>query len=86
MYTERISDMCARNSRSLLVSYLHLSHAVPVLAIWLADAPQDMLRILDKVTYEVVLEQFADYGDIVDDVHVRQVTTATTATTVPTAP
>jgi hypothetical protein len=31
------------------VSYLHLSKAVPILAIWLADAPKDMLELMDEV-------------------------------------
>lgn len=32
------------------VSYIDLSKAVPILAIWLADVPKDMLEIMDEVT------------------------------------
>ena len=31
------------------VSYIDLSKAVPILAIWLADVPKDMLEIMDEV-------------------------------------
>lgn len=42
------------NSRSVFpilaqVSYIDLSKAVPILAIWLADVPKDMLEIMDEV-------------------------------------
>lgn len=31
------------------MSYIDLSKAVPILAIWLADVPKDMLEIMDEV-------------------------------------
>ena len=36
---------------SLQVSYVHLSENVPILAIWLADAPTEMLEIFDEVRF-----------------------------------
>ena len=63
--------MCAANEQSLEVSYLHLSRHTPLLAIWLADAPKDMLAIFNEVTGDVVLQQFADHGDIHDEIFVR---------------
>ncbi len=44
-----IEEMCAENRQSLPVSYLHLSHDKPVLAIWLADVPKAMLEMFDEV-------------------------------------
>ena len=35
--------------RFVQVSYIDLSKAVPILAIWLADVPKDMLEIMDEV-------------------------------------
>lgn len=32
------------------MSYIDLSKAVPILAIWLADVPKDMLEVMDEVT------------------------------------
>jgi DNA replication licensing factor MCM2 len=43
VYAQHIMDMCARNEQSLPVSYLHLSRHVPILAIWVADAPHLLL-------------------------------------------
>ena len=71
VYDERIRAMCAANEQSLEVSYLHLSRHTPLLAIWLADAPKDMLAIFNEVTGDVVLQQFVDYGEIHDEIFVR---------------
>jgi DNA replication licensing factor MCM2 len=71
VYDERIRAMCAANEQSLEVSYLHLSRDAPLLAIWLADAPKNMLQIFNEVTGEVVLQQFADYKEIHDQIFVR---------------
>lgn len=35
------------------MSYIDLSKAVPILAIWLADVPKDMLEIMDEVMSRV---------------------------------
>ena len=48
-----------------------MSRAAPILAIWTADAPKDMLEIFDEVTLQVVLEVFPDYHQIHDEVFVR---------------
>lgn len=44
-----IDDMCAASGTSLNISYLHLSHHSPILAIWLADVPKQMLELFDEV-------------------------------------
>lgn len=71
VYVERIRAMCAANSGSLEVSFLHLSDALPILGLWLTDAPRDVLEIFDEVAKEVVLARFPDYGDIRDEIKVR---------------
>ena len=45
--------MCAANKESLEVSYLHLSQSVPILAIWVADCPKEMFKLLDEAAMEV---------------------------------
>lgn len=41
------------------------------MALWLADAPTEMLVILDEVITKVVKERFDHYSRIVDEIHVR---------------
>jgi len=58
LYHQRITSMCAMNLSSLEVSFVHLSEAEPQLAIWLADAPTDMLELLDNVATRYVQEYY----------------------------
>ena len=37
--------MCAQNKASLMVNYEHLSVACKELAVWLVDAPTEMLEV-----------------------------------------
>jgi len=71
LYQERIRTLCALNKESLDINYLHLSSFAPVLAIWLADCPTEMLRLFDEVAFRVVLNQFPDYRRIHSSIHVR---------------
>jgi DNA replication licensing factor MCM2 len=44
----------------------------PTLALWLMDAPEDILEIFDEVANEVVLKQYRHYKAMLkDEVHVR---------------
>lgn len=47
------------------VSYIDLSKAVPILAIWLADVPKDMLEIMDEVNWNHCVVQKAFYCGVV---------------------
>ncbi|EGB01842.1 hypothetical protein AURANDRAFT_72904, partial [Aureococcus anophagefferens] len=53
----KIRAMCANNLASFEISYQALSSKVPILAIWVADAPRSILscRIFDEVANELVL-------------------------------
>eukprot|EP00966_Prymnesium_polylepis_P156296 3610887-Prymnesium_polylepis.1 len=70
-YAERVRAMCAANSQSLEVSYLHLSHAVPILAIWVADSPKEMLQLLSEAAMEAVRIMFPNYHEIHEQILVR---------------
>ena len=65
-YAQRVRTMCATNSESLEVSYLHLSQAVPILAIWVADQPKEMLELLDAAAMVAVRIMFPNYDQIHD--------------------
>lgn len=70
-YAQRVRQMCAANRESLEVSYLHLSRAVPILAIWVADCPRQMLKLLDEAAMDTVRLMFPDYHQIHEAIHVR---------------
>lgn len=59
------------NGESLEVSYLHLQNSNPLLALYLANAPFEILKIFDEVAKKVVLVQFPEYHRIHSEVHVR---------------
>ena len=63
--------MCVSNRQSLEVSYLHLSQREPMLAIWVADAPADMLGIFDDVAKKEALKLYPAYESIARDIYVR---------------
>nr|ANM86134.1 DNA replication licensing factor MCM2 [Stygiella incarcerata] len=71
VYEERIHTMCTENKSSLVVDFFHLSQAEEILALWLADAPMEMLRIFDEIAMRVVLRSFPNYHRISPEVHVR---------------
>ena len=71
LHEQEIDRMCAANGQSLPISYLHLSHHSPVLAIWLADVPKQMLELFDEVATQVVLARYGDYWQIHSEIHVR---------------
>jgi len=69
----KIRAMCANNLASFEISYQALSSKVPILAIWVADAPRDIIEIFDEVANELVLssDHFPKYWEIKDEIHVR---------------
>lgn len=71
MYEQKIRAMCAANLASLHVSYMHLMEAEPVLAVWVVDAPKDMLDVLNEAATRHTLMLFPSYGAIQKQIHVR---------------
>jgi DNA replication licensing factor MCM2 len=71
IYEQKIRLMCAANKATLQVSYHHLMEAEPLLAVWLADAPKDMLDLLNEAATRHTLMLFQSYGAIQEDIHVR---------------
>lgn len=73
VYEHKIKTMCAANQASLQISYLHLMNVVPVLAYWLADAPLDMLQVLDEALTRHTFRLFPSYHAIQAEIKVRLV-------------
>ena len=71
VYSMRIREMCATNSESLHLSYLHLAEAAPLLTRLLLASPREVLKIMDEVTMRVVLEHFPEYDRIKQELRVR---------------
>ncbi|KAI1118498.1 MCM-domain-containing protein [Nemania sp. NC0429] len=71
VYGSRIRTLGEVNAESLEVSYDHLSSSKAILAYFLANAPQEMLVLFDKVAMDVVLLHYPDYERIHSDIHVR---------------
>ena len=71
LYEQRIRSMCANNRSTLEVSYLHLMAREPIIAMWIADAPRDMLDLLNETATRYALRLFPSYGAIADEINVR---------------
>ncbi|KAJ2709612.1 MCM DNA helicase complex subunit, partial [Coemansia spiralis] len=71
VYGERIRQLGAANAESLEVTYAHLARSRPLLAYFLANAPREMLSIMDDVAMDAVLTMFPDYARIRSEIHVR---------------
>ena len=51
--------------------HLRLTRREPVLALWLHEAPRDVLDVLREAATRHVLRTFPGYGAIRDEIHVR---------------
>lgn len=71
IYPAKISQMMEDNKQSMEISYLHLSQAVPILAIWVADEPTTMMELFDAEAMAVALTIFPDYANVHREVRVR---------------
>ena len=71
LYEQKIKAMASANSSALGVSYLHLMDAEPVLAFWAADAPKDMLDVLNEAATRHTVMLFPSYNIIQSEIHVR---------------
>jgi DNA replication licensing factor MCM2 len=72
MYEKKIRTMCANNQRSIVVIYEHVSNSEPILAMWLADAPADMLAVLDAAATRHTISLFPSYRTIIaSEIRVR---------------
>ena len=71
VYRKRIREMCVSNGASLEVSYHDLATREPMLAIWVADAPADMLELFNETAKAEALKLYPAYEAIAKDIFVR---------------
>lgn len=71
IYEQKIRAMCASNLSTLQVCYAHIMDSEPVLAYWIADAPKDMLLVLNEAATRHTLMLFPSYNAIKSEIHVR---------------
>ncbi|KAL3785893.1 hypothetical protein ACHAW5_006109 [Stephanodiscus triporus] len=70
-YEERIRHMCSSNGAALEVSYMHLVREQPTVALWISEAPRDVLDVLNEAATRHTLRLFPSYHAIRDEIHVR---------------
>eukprot|EP00958_Prasinococcus_capsulatus_P010670 scaffold1041_cov414-Prasinococcus_capsulatus_cf.AAC.9 len=72
IYMEKIQHLCRMNVQSLEVGYADLSSHSPILAIWLADVPAQMLEYFHDVARNVVAQEYPNYvTNIHNEIFVR---------------
>lgn len=61
----------AVNKCSLEIDYTQFIFAHPNIAIWLADAPQSVLEIMEEVANKLVFDLYPNYKKIHQKIYVR---------------
>ncbi|ERN06348.1 hypothetical protein AMTR_s00016p00242770 [Amborella trichopoda] len=70
-YVRLINEMVAANGCSLEIDYKQFIFVHPNIAIWLADAPQPVLEVMEEVAQSVVLDLHKNYKNICQRIYVR---------------
>lgn len=71
VYGARIRTLGEVNAESLEISFQHLAESKATLALFLANAPTETLKIFDQVAMETTLLHYQDYERIHSEIHVR---------------
>ncbi|KAG6422471.1 hypothetical protein SASPL_119043 [Salvia splendens] len=70
-YLRQINEMVSVNKCSLEIDYTQFIFAHPNIAIWLADAPQSVLEIMEEVANKLVFDLYPNYKKIHQKIYVR---------------
>ncbi|XP_059656509.1 DNA replication licensing factor MCM2 [Cornus florida] len=70
-YVRQINEMVSVNKCSLEIDYKQFIFIHPNIAIWLADAPQSVLEVMEEVANKVVFELHPKYKQIHQKIYVR---------------
>ncbi|KAJ0740531.1 putative DNA helicase [Helianthus annuus] len=70
-YLTQIREMIAVNKCSLEIDYKQFIYTHPNIAIWLADAPQSVLEVMEEVANKVVFNINPNYTKIQQKIYVR---------------
>ncbi|GMI89842.1 MINICHROMOSOME MAINTENANCE 2 [Hibiscus trionum] len=70
-YVRLINEMVSANKCSLEIDYKQFISVHPNIAIWLADAPQSVLEVMEDVAQRVVFDLHPNYRNIHQKIYVR---------------
>ncbi|XP_071702697.1 DNA replication licensing factor MCM2-like [Rutidosis leptorrhynchoides] len=70
-YLRQINEMVSVNKCSLEIDYKQFIYIHPNIAIWLADAPQSVLEVMEEVANKVVFNLHPNYKRIHQKIYVR---------------
>lgn len=70
-YLRQINEMVSVNRCSLEIDYKQFIYIHPNIAIWLADAPQSVLEVMEEVANKVVFDLHPNYKQIHQKIYVR---------------
>ncbi|CAH8254694.1 unnamed protein product [Arabidopsis lyrata] len=70
-YVRLINEMVSANKCSLEIDYKEFIHVHPNIAIWLADAPQPVLEVMEEVSEKVIFDLHPNYKNIHTKIYVR---------------
>ncbi|KAM3410567.1 hypothetical protein ACQJBY_002657 [Aegilops geniculata] len=70
-YVRLINEMVLANKCSLEIDYKQFIYIHPNIAIWLADAPQSVLEVMEEVGKNVVFDLHKNYRNIHQKIYVR---------------
>lgn len=71
VYQQKITQMCNECKNSIEISYPHITAEHPVLGIWLADSPREMLALFDEETLKLVRQSYHLYDKIAGHIYCR---------------
>ena len=66
-----LSISSAANKCSLEIDYKQFIYIHPNIAIWLADAPQSVLEVMEEVAKNVIFDLHKNYRNIHQKIYVR---------------
>ncbi|XP_026385731.1 DNA replication licensing factor MCM2-like [Papaver somniferum] len=70
-YIRLVNEMVSANKCSLEIDYKQFIYVHPNIAIWLADAPQSVLEVMEDVAKSVVFNLHPNYKNIHQKIYVR---------------
>ncbi|XP_043717807.1 DNA replication licensing factor MCM2-like [Telopea speciosissima] len=70
-YVRLINEMVLADGCSLEIDYKQFIYIHPNIAIWLADAPQSVLEVMEEVAKNVVFDLHPNYKNIHQKIYVR---------------
>uniref|UniRef100_A0A2S2R8N4 DNA replication licensing factor MCM2 n=1 Tax=Sipha flava TaxID=143950 RepID=A0A2S2R8N4_9HEMI len=71
LYKDKIRKMCESNLCSLEVEFTNLANKQHTLALFLPEAPSEMISIFNEVAKDQVLSMYPQYGRVTAEIFVR---------------